>query len=238
MKSEHGTTRLGYLSAFLKPIGQILFLSAIFTFMSRNLPLGDNYTIFIASGVIPFHLCMTLINRVMSIDKFGKTLINHPMITPLDISIAVLLVESGILLIVSVLIFLTMGLLELWNYKIHSLLTILSTAMFAIGIGYGVGLVNLAINIKMPTYQKIWQLMSMPMFIMSGAFYTTERLPDSALEYLYYNPLLHITDSMRAGFYRSWEGDFSNYLYLTTFMVTSIASGLLLQRITERQVRE
>ena len=238
MKSEHGTTGLGYLSAFLKPIGQILFLSAIFSFMSRNLPLGDNYTVFLASGVIPFHLCMTLVNKIMAINKFGKPLMSHPMITPLDISFAVLLMESGILLIVTILIFLAMGLLNLWNYKIDSLLTILTTALFAIGIGYGVGLVNLAISIKIPTFPKVWQLMSMPLFIISGIFYTTERLPDVALEYLYYNPLLHITDSMRSGVYRNWEGSFNDFGYLTSFLIISVSIGLLLQRITEKKVRE
>lgn len=237
MKTEHGTTGLGYLSALIKPIAQILFLSAIFTLMSRNLPLGNNYTIFLASGVIPFHLCMTLVSRIMSIDKFGKQLIMHPMITPLDISFAVLIMESGVLLLVSAIIFLTMGLVGLWNYDIDSLFIILITALYAIGIGYGVGLMLLSISIRLPTFPKLWQIISMPLFIVSGIFYTTDRLPEAVLKYLYYNPLLHITDSMRSGFYRNWDGDFTSYTYLSTFFIVTLSCGLLLQRITEKKLR-
>jgi capsular polysaccharide transport system permease protein len=237
VKSEHGTTGLGYLSAFLKPLGQIIFFSMIFTFMSRNLPLGDNHTIFLASGIIPLHLCLTVINRIMSVDILGKPLLKHPMISPIDISIAVLLMESGILIIVSLLVFLSVGLIGLWDFRIDSLLIIITTALFAIAIGFGVGLINLSIKIRIPTYPKIWQLMSMPLFIISGVFYTTDRLPEAVLEYLYYNPLLHITDSMRSGIYRSWDGDFSSYTYLTTFMVITIFLGLLFQRITDKLIR-
>lgn len=238
MKSEHGTTGLGYLSAFLKPIGQILMLSTIFGFMSRNLPLGDNYIIFLASGVIPYHLCVTIINKVMGISQSGKPLFGHPMITPLDLSIAVLILESGILLIVSAVILISVGLLGLWNYEIDSLLTILMTIVTAIGIGYGVGLINLSISIKLPSYTKIWQLLSMPLFIISGIFFTSEGLPDAILEYLYYNPLFHITDSMRSGIYRSWNSDFADSTYMLNFVLISVFLGLLFQRLTDKKVRE
>lgn len=238
IKAEYGTTGISYLSALIKPLLQIVFMSAIFTLMSRNLPLGNNYTIFIASGVIPLHLCLTLANRIMSIAIFGKPLIKHPMVTPLDISFAALIVESGVLLIVSILVFLTVGLLGFWDYKVDSLLIILTTALFSIGIGFGVGLINLAMSLKIQAYPKIWQVLSMPLFIASGVFYISERIPPQALEYLYYNPLLHITDSMRSGLYRTWDSSFTDYSYVTGFMFTSIALGLFLQRITENKIRD
>ncbi len=236
--SEHGTTRLGYIAAIFKALGKVIMLSTIFMLISRNVPVGDNLIIFLASGILPFSMCIDLVNKIMTMNKSGRMLMTHPLITPLDIAISILILQSAITLIASIILLLGAGLLGLWDYKIASLLGILLTSITAILLGFGVGLMNVSIVVRVPSYEKIWQLLSMPLFILSGIFYVSDMLPREALDVLKYNPLMHITESMRDSFYRGWNSSFVNQQYLLFFTTVTIFLGLFLEKTTQKRVRE
>jgi capsular polysaccharide transport system permease protein len=72
-----------------------------------------------------------------------------------------------------------------------------------------------------PTWSNVWKVLTRPLFIMSGLFYTFESLPASIQAVLWYNPLIHVVGLMRAGFYGSYEAGYASPLY-----VLGIALGL------------
>jgi len=183
-------------------------------------------------------MCIELVTALMKMNKSGRVLMSHPIITPMDVAISILILQSSITLVSAVILLAGTGLLGMWDYQISSLLGILTTCIIAILLGFGIGLMNASIILKAPSYEKIWQLLSLPLFLLSGVFYVADLLPQEALDFLKYNPLLHITESMRDSFYRSWESSFVNYGYLVSFTTVTLFIGLFLQRTTHKRVRE
>ena len=72
-------------------------------------------------------------------------------------------------------------------------------------LGLGVGTLNCVLFGFFPTWSNIWKVLTRPLFILSGLFFTFESLPASIQAVLWYNPLIHVVGLMRAGFYGSYE---------------------------------
>ena len=68
-------------------------------------------------------------------------------------------------------------------------------------LGLGFGTLNCVILGFWPTWRNIWNVLTKPLFFISGMFYTFESLPAKAQAVLWYNPLIHGVGLMRAGFY-------------------------------------
>lgn len=236
--AEHGKTKIGYLTAVIKPLGQIIMLTTMFAILGRSAPIGDSFVLFLATGIIPYNLCIGLANKMMQINKSHRGILNSMPVTPFDISVAFLLSETLILLLSSAIILLGLGNFGYWDHKVDSLLGILLTVVASVLLGYGIGLFNVSMAAITPSYEKIWKILSMPLFIMSGIIFTVDqRFPAEAIAILKYNPLLHITEAMRDNFYKSWESMLFDISYVLWFIISALLLGLLMQKITQTRVR-
>ena len=72
---------------------------------------------------------------------------------------------------------------------------------------------------------------------MSGVESSMERLiiplvniPQPYRDYLWYNPLMHVTGLMRSGFYGTYEAEYVSVPYVTGISVLCLALGLVLLR--------
>lgn len=236
--AEHGKTKIGYLTAIIKPLGQIIMLTAMFTILGRGAPIGDSFVLFLATGIIPYNLCIGLANKMMQMNKSHRSILSSTPATPFDISVAFLLSETLILLLSASIILLGLGNFGYWDHKIDSLLGILLTVIASVALGYGIGLFNVSVMTITPSYEKVWKILSMPLFIMSGIiFVVDQRFPAEVIAVLKYNPLLHIVESMRDSFYKSWEGVLFDISYVLWFILCSMLAGLLIQKITQARPR-
>jgi len=236
--TEHGKTKIGYLTALAKPLGQIVMLTTMFTILGRATPIGDSLVLFLATGIIAYNLCMGLTNKMLKMNKQYRSILNSTHASPFDISIAFLLSETLILILISMIILIGLGNLGYWDHKIDNLIGILLTTIASIALGYGVGLFNASVSAIIPAYEKVWKILSMPLFLTSGViFVADQRFPPSVIAIIKYNPLLHIVESMRDSFYRSWESTLFELSYVLWFILCSTLAGLLMQKITQKRVR-
>lgn len=236
--SEHGKNKIGYLTAIIKPLGQMIMFTVMFSLLARTAPIGDNFTLFIALGLIPYNLCIGLANKVLLINKSYRVILSGTPATPLDVAFAFLLSETLLLLISTSLILLGLGIFGYWDYKVDSILSILLTTIASITLGFGIGLINASLVSITPSYEKIWKILSMPLFMLSGIFFVADRrFPADVIAFLQYNPVLHIVESMRDSFYRSWESTLFDMDYLLWVIISTLAVGLLMQKITQTRAR-
>lgn len=236
--AEHGKTKIGYLVAIIKPLSQIIILSVMFTVIGRTAAIGDSIALFLATGIIPYNLCKGLIDNMMQINKSYRSILSSTQVTPFDISVALLLSQTVVLLLASGIILLGLGNFGYWDHRVDSFLGILLTTLASIALGYSVGLFNVSLAAIVPSYEKVWKILSMPLFIMSGIiFIVDQRFPPHVIAILKYNPLLHITESMRDSFYRSWESTLFDLSYLLWFILCALITGLLLQKLTQKRAR-
>lgn len=237
---RYGRNGFGYLSSLLVPLSQILFISALFTAIDRNNPLGGSVVLFIATAIIPYEAFSKLAIKMMSATKQASTsTMIHPVVTALDVLFAKLLVEVSLITVAAIVIFSGVGLFGYWDYSVDSLVQIILAFLTAIVLGFSVGLINTSITTKFAGYEKIWPLISKPLFFMSGIFYiASDRFPQEVLNILYYNPVLHITEWSRSAFYDRWESSLLDFKYLYGFVLTTLFFGLVSQRLVRSEARE
>ena len=95
-------------------------------------------------------------------------------------------------------------------------------AMAAI-LAAGVGLTNAYLFLAFPAWERIWQVATRPLFIMSGVFFIFEDVPQDVRYFLWFNPLFHVTGEMRRGFYPTYAAD-----YVAPGFVVALGLGLAL----------
>jgi capsular polysaccharide transport system permease protein len=64
MTATNGRSANGYLWAIAEPVGGILLLTVLFSLGFRSPPIGTNFAIFYATGLVPFMFYQSLSSKV------------------------------------------------------------------------------------------------------------------------------------------------------------------------------
>ena len=102
-------------------------------------------------------------------------------------------------------------------------------AMAAV-LGLGVGTVNCVLFGFFPTWRNIWGVLTRPLFLVSGVFFTFNSAPPEFQAVLWYNPITQIIGEMRAGFYGSYRADYVSHIYVFGMGLTLFVIGAYLLR--------
>ena len=237
MRTKFGDQQLGYLWALLEPIGMIAALALIFStgLRGRTPALGDSFILFFATGMVPYTSYKTVMSAINRAMKSNKNLLFFPVIKPIDTYIAPLILETITMMIVMLVIFLvyfsfySTGLPDRWA------VTFIPFVYCGI-IGFSMSVINNSINSYFNTWQKIFKLLNRPMFFISGVFFIAESLPLAIRKILYYNPILHITEWVRTGYFKGFESRFLDLYYLNGFTIAILFIALLLERTLRRRM--
>jgi capsular polysaccharide transport system permease protein len=111
------------------------------------------------------------------------------------------------------------GLAELPAHPEQVILAFLATAL--LGLGYGT--VNAVIASMWDTWIQIEHVITRPLFFISGIFYVPSQMPSQAIAFLRWNPVLHLVEWFRVGFYANY-----NTSILDVFYPLLLGTGLLL----------
>lgn len=207
MITRYGRSWGGYVWAVLEPIGIIVILSLAFSQVVRVPAIGSSFVLFYATGYIPFHFFLeTALNTGLSV-SVNKALLQLPMVTALDVLLARFLLSLLTIILVACVIFGGMLLMIEDQVKL-ALDHILLSAAAAVMLGLGVGSVNAVVFEFFPPWRQIWGIISRPLFIISGIFFTFDELPASIRAILWWNPLIHVVGEARKGFYPTYDGDY------------------------------
>lgn len=195
--------------------------------------IGSNFPLFYASGLLPFLMFNDISSKVAGSIRFSRPFLSYSRVTFLDAMIARFLLNTlthatiiGIV-ITGIFILYQIPFVVDMSYVFESILV---TAM----LGAGVGTINCYLITSFPVWERIWSILTKPMFLMSGIFFLYGMMPQKAQDVLWYNPLIHCVGLMRRGLYPTYAGD-----YISSGYVISISIGLLLLGLTllERRSR-
>ncbi len=226
MATTYGRSPGGYVWAVLEPAAGILLLTAIFSLMFRTPPLGVNFQIFYATGLVPFMLYMTVSSKMGASLNFSKPLLAYPTVTFVDALVARFLVNTMTQIMVAYVIF--TAILAFYDTRtILDLPRIVEAFVMVAVLSAGVGMTNCLLFAQFPVWQQIWSIINRPMFIISGIFFTFESIPQPYRDYLWYNPLVHVVGYMRSGFYPSYGAEYVSKIYVYGLGLGLTVLGLL-----------
>jgi capsular polysaccharide transport system permease protein len=219
MSTKFGRSWGGYLWAIAEPLGGILLLTFAFGLTFHKPPLGTNFALFYATGIIPFYLFSSVTAGVGQAINSNRGLLTYPVVSPLDTVLAKFITD-----------FLTMFILRDGLVLSLDLAAIFNGFLLMGLIGLGFGTLNCVIFGFWPTWRHLWNVLTKPLFLISCMFYTFDSLPPQVQAVLWYNPLVHGIGLMRAGFYAGYDPAYVNPAYALAVAGTVFVIGAYLLR--------
>ena len=234
MKTTFGNSSLGYLWAILTPALGVGLLVLIFSFASRQPPFGQSLFLFFATGFLTFEFYKKLSNSLMNVIDSNKALLLYPVVTVTS-AIAARFILITLTYFVIMLIFygclIFLGLAKFPSFPINLIMAFAAISLF----GLGIGLINLFIISIWQSWRYVWKIFNRPMFFISGIFFIPSLLPDYALFYLKFNPVMHLIEWVRSAYYPNYDSRVLDCDFVIGLSFILIVFGLAGERCLRRK---
>lgn len=231
MAATYGRSPGGWLWAIAEPVAAIALLAAIFQMAFDAPPLGRSFILFYATGYLPFMLFTDVSMKVANALRFSRQLLAYPVVAPLDALLARLALNLATHLVVFGLVLAIIGAMTETGalYDPPKLLAALGlTALLA----FGVGCLNCVLFHRVPLWERAWQIVTRPLFLISGVFFLVEDIPADYREVALWNPLLHLTSLSRDGTYLTYDAPDASAFYVAVTGLVCMGLGLMGLRLT------
>lgn len=237
MSTTYGRSPGGYLWALLEPTLGILLLVVIFSTGFRSPPLGNNFAIYYASGILPFFTCLGISNKCSQAINYSKQLLNYPRVTYADAILARFLLSLMTQIIVSFILFSAI-LLFFQTRTVLVFPRLVQAYAMAACLGLGIGLANAVLITRFPLWQAVWSVFTRPLILVSGVVFLHDSIPEPYRSWLEWNPLIHVVGEARRAFYYSYVGDYVSPPYVYGVALVCSVGGLLFLRSYYRDFLE
>lgn len=227
MVTTYGRSPGGYLWAVLEPLAAIALLAFAFSMVFRAPSLGISFPLFYATGYLPYMLFHDVSAKTASAIRFSRPLLNFGAISWVDVLAARFVLNLFTHLVVGALV--TGAMLVFLNTRgVIDMPVVLIAVTMAATLAAGVGVLNAFLFLAFPAWERIWLILTRPLFIISGVFFLFEDVPSDIRDILWFNPLFHVTGQMRAGFYPTYDATYVSPLFVIGLGLGLLLLGLLL----------
>ena len=229
MSAKFGRSVGGYVWSIAEPLGGIVLLSVAFSIALRTPPIGTSFLFFYSTGVVPFTLYGKIAGSAANAVRTNRGLLNYSVVTPLDTVLAGALLEFLTMSAVALVLFTGIILIDDVTINFEPIHVVRAFAMAAL-LGLGVGTLNCVLFGFFPTWKNVWTVLTRPLFLISGVFFTFDSAPPAMQEVLWYNPISQIIGELRAGFYGAYRADYVSDMYVFGIGLTLFVIGAWLLR--------
>ena len=230
MKSRFFGNGWGYVVTILWPAAHFAAISVGYVISGRAVPYGSSMLLFISTGVLPY-IVWNYISRFCILGVVqNKSYLSYPIVKPMDLMISRLLLEimtSSIITLLIVIVIELSGVSAMPRDLVSAVFGLLSAVL--LGIGFGV--LNSVITLILPIWNIIYVLFLILFWLTSGVALNPEAMPVEIGNIFAWNPLLHCIEWVRAAYYEDIPTRLLDKSYVLTVGATSLALGLILERV-------
>lgn len=237
MTTAYGRSPGGYFWMVAEPVAGIAVLTMLFSLISRSPPIGVNFPIFYATGLLTFMFYRDLEQKVSASLRFSKALLFYPSITYIDALIARLVLAAITQLLV---FYIVMGfILAVWTTRTYIEPRFIISSLFATTVlAAGIGALNCVLISFFPIWERLWVVINRPLLLISGVIFIFDNVPTQLQGILWYNPVIHLVGQMRRGFYPSYRGEYIEIMYPIGVGLFLLFVGLILLNRFNRDILE
>lgn len=224
-----GASHFGYLWAIITPTASVALLVFIFSLVDRQPPFGASLALFFATGILTLQFFNELSGKLMTVFNANRALLTYPIIKDVDTLLARGLLITATYLLIMGIFYGSLLLLDLATFpaRIEQVLF----AFFATALlGIGFGTVNAIIASMWDTWIQIERILTRPLFFISGIFYVPSHLPPQVTAVLTWNPVLHLVEWFREGFYPNYHSFVLDITYPLYMGIGLLLAGLAGER--------
>ncbi|MCA2008850.1 ABC transporter permease [Tritonibacter mobilis] len=237
MSTTYGRSPGGYIWVILEPVLGIGLLVAIFSSGFRSPPLGSNFALFYATGLLSMFMFTTTAAKVSQTVNYSRQLLNYPRVTLMDAILARFILNVLTQMVIMVIVLGGILMFTETRSTFH-LDRILSSIAMAASLGLGIGLLLCTLISQHPIWQTVWSVLTRPLILISGVIILHETLPQPYRGWLDWNPLVHVTGQMRRAFYYSYRAEYLDVTYVYLAALTCGVLGLFFLRSYYRNMME
>ena len=232
-RATFGTSAFGYIWAAITPTASVGLLVFLFSIIGRQPPFGSSLALFFATGILVLQFFNELSGKLTTVFDANRALLTYPIIKDVDTLIArAMLIGLTYALIMAVFYtgLIVLGLASLPTQPDQVLMAFLATFL----LGAGLGSLNAVIFSLWDTWAQIEKILTRPLFFISGIFYVPSQLPVQAREILQWNPVLHLVEWFRYGYYPNYDSMILNIWYPVSIGTALLLLGLSGERLFRR----
>ncbi|RAH98976.1 hypothetical protein DLJ53_25445 [Acuticoccus sediminis] len=229
-QSRGAESPVGIFSLVLEPLATLGMMTIIFSYIRlRTAGLGDYIMLFLMTGIVPLSVFRGSVSSGDRTYNRMKRSLVLPGIQPIDLVLGGIFVQF----------LAVMGLYTIITFFFHFFYNTSSPEFFWLSIipaagnaciAFGFCMLNMVIKLYFKFWATIFGIITGPLNIVSGMFYTADHIPLTMKKVLYYNPFMHSTELMRTFYFPDYTSHFFDPYYYGGWVVGSIVVGLLLER--------
>lgn len=229
MRTRFGRSFFGYVIIVLWPLTHLLGLMALYLLIRRAIPIGTSAPVFLATGILPYILCLYPARMIMMSLVQNQPLLYFPVVKSFDVIVA-----RGMLEIITAFWVTVIFCVILFIFNVDFMPVLPEEAMLAIFatiyLAFAIGFVSAVLYKMMRAWLAIMILLMILMYLTSGALFMPSTLPENVQTYLWFNPLLHSVEWLRSAYYEGYSYGWLSRSYLLGFATALLFVGVVAER--------
>ncbi|PCF95178.1 ABC transporter permease [Vreelandella nigrificans] len=221
--------RMGWFWMIFEPVAFVGIMVSIRSFIrGGRLVVNAEFIPWLIAGLMGFMLVREGMLRGMGAIEGNSALFAYRQVQPVDPVLVRNFLEGALRSLVF-LIFIGGGLMLGLDMYPDNAVRVMAAWLSLWCLGLGLGLVTSVAATLVPEVGKVIRMLSLPLMILSGVIVPLNRLPHWLLEYLMLNPIPHGLETLRLGFFETYQVVHgTSMLYFWLFTLTLISVGLLM----------
>ncbi len=231
MKQRVGGQWVGAVWTIFEPLAHTMVMVTIFGFLRSKLMPGIEYPVFLVTGLVPYFFFQHLTMRLMDGITANRGIFAYRQVKPIDALLSRAVIEALMNLIVYLL---TLGILAWLGFHVipASPLELIGVHLLIGYLGLSMGILAAVVSHARPRVRSFIRVSFMPLYFLTGVIFPIHKLPQQYLDWLLWNPMLHLVELSRHSFipqYQPVEGVSLLYPLGCTLLVSAL--GLALYRV-------
>lgn len=216
-----------------EPAMHMLFYLAATSLIPRRPHEGDSFALFFATGILPFFLFQRTFFRIsISLNQQPLQPLNR--IVVIDVVISRVIIELFVWLmnVVFVLGCLMVIGAEVWLYDAQIALKAIAGLVF-LGLSWGM-LVGFMTS-YLPFMSKLANFLNRIMYFTCGIFFVPDHLPPFIRDFVAWNPLMHLVEMFRGGFYFGYKSIIQDEAYPFLVALCALTAAALIENLAVKR---
>lgn len=218
--------------ALCEPLFLIAAMSLAWYFFVRLPPYGESFLLFLTTGFFPYYFFIYVSRRLRSSmgprSRFSSEqtldyVLTHMILRTIDYTILGLLLFSGLYLFVTP---------QAFPSDLEPILEAMTGLLM---LGFGLGIVNVALTRVFPLWAYFFPAFWRLMILFSGLHFIPDFRPPDIRYVLGFNPLLHGLALFRRGFYPNYPQLILDRQYFFLCALVALFLGLVVERAMRRK---
>lgn len=228
-------SRAAWAWLLVEPGMHIAFMGGIWGMMRRNSMGGIDVSLWIILGMLSFFLFRRTAVQTLHALDCNKAFFAFRQVRPFDVALVRASVEAFSMFFISWFILGAAAMLGLNVLPEKPLTALLALAgLWLFGLGYGL-ITSVSMRL-VPDSGHIFQILMMPLYLISGVIMPMTFVPVPYRDWLLWNPLVHGLELVRLGFFSNYHTLDVSFSYLYAWVLGSFALGMALYRGLETRL--